>query len=113
MVYSELIVWTIALSLNIYFFAYHSAFYNSTIITRAIHQIFSHPYPDWIIIILSAGSTFLSLYFGDELLDVVFHKNRKKYFKYNKWYRFIVVIFVVFLLVFLYRNFLHLFNIEI
>ncbi len=113
MIYSEIIVWVIAISLNIYVLFNNPVVYERTIITNSFHQILVNPWPNWIIIFISLIGTFVSIFFGDELLDVVFHKQRKKYLKHNFKYKIILVIFGIILFYFIYQQFLHLFGLQI
>jgi len=113
MIYSEIIVWIIAILLNIYYLTTNPIIYQKTIITNTFHQILAHPWPNWIIILISALGTFLSLYFGDELLDIIKHNQRIKYFKLKNWQTIIWFIFVIILFYFLYKYFLEFFGLNI
>lgn len=69
MMISELFVWGIAISVNVagmYFFA---PYYDKTFLTSLLRTIVTTPYPYWAIILLSCLGTFLSLWFGDEVVD--------------------------------------------
>lgn len=112
MVFSEMIVWVISISLNLYFLKFNPEVYNKTVITHIFYQILTHPWPDWVIILISLMGTFLALYFGDELLDVIFHHQRKKYRKNKHFYYIIIIVFILFLFYFLYRYFLSFFNLN-
>ncbi len=113
MVYTEIIVWIIGISVNIYFVLFNSNVYHKTLITETFYQILTKPWPNWIIIFLSLGGTFLSLYFGDELLDVVFFHERKKYLKHRKYFYYIFILFAIFLFYFSYKYFLSWFGLKI
>jgi len=113
MVASEMIVWVVVISMNIYLLATQPDTYDKTAITHAFKQILQNPWPDWIIIFISLIGTFISLYFGDELLDVVFHKDREKYLKHRKWHRFIIAIFGFALFYIAYKYFLSFFGLKI
>lgn len=76
MLYSEMGVWSVAILVNILSMTYAAGYYETTIITKLLHQILITPYPYWGVIFLSAAGTFLSVKFGDELIDVVSHKDR-------------------------------------
>ena len=79
MVHSEIMVWIIAATLNIYALIFMPGIYEKEILLTLFKQILLNPIPFWGIIILSAGGTFLSIYFGDELMDISKHKDRKKH----------------------------------
>lgn len=113
MIYSELLVWVVAIGINIRYLVADPAIYEKTIITKSFHKILVTPWPLWIIIALSLVGTFISIFFGDELLDVVFHRQRKKYMKHNRIYKVLVGVFIVAVFYFLYKEFLGLFGLSI
>jgi len=93
MLYSEIIVWIIAISINIYAFFLLPQIYQKTLLLRIFHFILEKPIPFWVIIFISAIGTFLSVYFGDELIDVVSHNERGKHQKHKLKYRLSIFIF--------------------
>ena len=97
MVVSETIVWLIAIGLNVVTILTHPEMYEKTLLLSVFHRILTTPFPYWLIILLSFIGTFLSIYFGDELLDVVYHHERARYILHRDKYR-IVAFLVVFLL---------------
>ncbi len=113
MVFSEIFVWVVAISANVYYLSKHANLYDKNFITSSFKQVLDNPWPNWIIIFISAAGTFLGLYFGDELLDIIFHHQRKKYAKLKPAYQFILIVFVVAILYFSYKYFLRLFGIII
>jgi len=113
MVYSEIFVWLIAISTNLYFVFLNKEIYSKTSITNVFYQILTNPWPNWLIIVISLAGTFLSLYFGDELLDIVFFHQREKYQRHKRYYYIIVVLFFVFIFYLLYHYFLSLFKLDI
>lgn len=94
MVYSEIAVWTIAIVSNILFLNFNSGIYESTLLTRIFKQILTNPFPYWIIILLSLLGTFLSVLFGDELLNVIKHKDRHIFHKHGFIARSILLVTV-------------------
>ena len=105
MLYSEILVWAIAILINIYALSDGGASYDKTILTSLLKKIIMTPYPYWSIIILSGFGTFLSIYFGDEMLDVFRHRDRIKYHQHGFKLKFINVI-SLFSLIFLAYYFL-------
>jgi len=77
--------------------------YNSTIILKLFYHILSQPFPFWGIMILSLIGTLFSIYFGDEMVDVSSHKQRKKYHKHFNKYKVIILIFIITVTITLYR----------
>lgn len=102
MVYSEILVWGIAFFINFVAVVFNHQIYEKTLILRIFDKILLNPYPFWSIIILSAAGTFLSVYFGDELIDVVNHRDRKKHKEHKNKYRFILILFLMSFILFLY-----------
>jgi hypothetical protein len=113
MIYSEILVWTFAFLLNLYALIFKPEIYEKTLLLKLFKFILTHPFPYWLIIILSFIGTFLSVYFGDELLDVVTHKERIKYFLYHDKYKILLFIFLIAFILVLYDFLLKELNINI
>ena len=107
MMYSEIIVWTIAISMNLFVFFTNSQIYEKTHLLSLFHHILSHPFPFWIIIILSATGTFLSLLFGDELIDISYeHKKERDHHKKHKHKYRLIIFITLFILILVVYDFL-------
>ncbi len=65
-------------------------------------NIIMEPFPYGIIILLSCIGTFLSLYFGDELYEVISHSKRKKYAKHKNKFKLIMIFSIVIFIVIVY-----------
>lgn len=94
MMYSEILVWILAIFLNIYGFFFSPAVYQKTVILRLFFHILEQPFPFWSIILISGIGTFVSIHFGDELLNVAKHSERKHYQKHHKKLQLIIMIFI-------------------
>ncbi len=110
---SELFVWLIAIGVNIIILLYYSDFYEATFLTSLFKKILLNPYPYWIIILLSAVGTFFSVVFGDELLDIIKHKDRKMHHTYGFKHQLIVFGVIFLLTIWSYYHFLETLNIKI
>lgn len=97
MIVSEIVVWIIAISINVLSLIYFREFYDTTFITQIMKVILTTPYPYWIVIFLSAIGTFLSIRFGDELMDVLHHKDRYFYLRHH--FKHEILLFIFFLVV--------------
>lgn len=97
MVISEIAVWAVAILINGLTLAYAGGYYETTIVTKLLHRIIMTPYPYWGVILLSALGTFLSVRFGDELMDVIHHKDRT--FFHSHHFKHELVLFAFFLMV--------------
>lgn len=102
MVVSESFVWLVAITANVLALGLKPELYNSTDLLEVFKEILQTPWPYWSIIVLSAVGTFMSVIFGDELIDKVQHKDRKIYNKHKSKYRVLVMIFVIVTAVVLY-----------
>jgi hypothetical protein len=98
MVVSEVAVWAVAIFANVLTWHYGAAYYDTTIITKLLHQIITTPYPYWAVILLSGAGTFLSIRFGDELMDVIHHRERNFFHSHHFKYELILVAFFVMVL---------------
>lgn len=98
MVISEIIVWLIAITINVITLLYSPEIYQKTFLTSIFYKILITPYPYWSVIILSGIGTFISVIFGDELIDTVHSKNQGIRHKHK--YRFLLLYILFFLLIF-------------
>lgn len=113
MLYSEILIWLIAIVLNLLMLNLNSDVYSSTHLLQLFKHILSNPIPFWAIILVSGLWTFLSIYFGDELIDVVKHKHRLKYKKHKSKYFLIIFVFVILFVILLYYYLLKKFGISL
>ncbi len=97
MVISEIVVWAVAILINLLMLTYNGSYYDTTIMTKLLYQIITTPYPYWVVILLSGAGTFLSIRFGDELMDVLHHRDRA--FFHSHHFKHEVILFIFFLLV--------------
>lgn len=97
MVISEIAVWVIAILINVFSLLYFAELYETTFITHTMKVILTTPLPYWSVILLSGIGTFLSIRFGDELMDVLHHKDRIFYLRHH--FKHEMILFAFFLLV--------------
>lgn len=101
MVYSEMIVWAIAITLNTFVLFNNPSVYDKTGLLSLFKHIISNPFPYWLIIILSGIGTFLSVYIADSLTDS--RKRKKKHINLLEKYKMIIFIFLILLILAIYR----------
>ncbi|MGS0674430.1 hypothetical protein [Shewanella sp. 0m-4] len=89
---TQVVLWFIAVGVNVYFISFSESTYQLTFLTRLLEHILTQPIPYWSILAISAVGTFLSVYFGDEMMDVVTHKDRVKHHQHGFKYRVILVV---------------------
>ena len=98
MVMSEILVWAVAILINIFSLIYFNEFYETTFVTQLMKVILTTPFPYWIVIFLSVIGTFLSIRFGDELMDALHHKDRNFYLRHHFKHEILLFIFFLFVL---------------
>ncbi|MBS3798803.1 hypothetical protein [Pseudoalteromonas sp. BDTF-M6] len=97
MVLSEIVVWIIAIMINVLLLFYLPEFYETTFVTQTMKKILTTPFPYWSVVLLSGVGTFLSIRFGDELMDVFHHKDRFFYLRHH--FKHELILFAFFILV--------------
>lgn len=95
MLLSEAMVWLVAILLNLYTLNFRPDVYESTDLLRVFETILTNPWPYWWIIVISAIGTFMSVVFGDELIDKAQHRHRVIYHKHKFKYRLIIMVFII------------------
>lgn len=98
MVTSEIVVWAMAISMNVACFFYAAHYYDTTLITRLLHKILQQPYPYWGVILLSGAGTFLSVKFGDEMFEAAHHRDRD--FFHSHQFKIDLILIAFFIVVF-------------
>lgn len=111
MVISEIVVWAIAITINAYSLHYATSYYNTTILTKLLHQILITPYPYWLIILLSGAGTFLSVYLGDGVMDIISHSDQKSLYPRHIKYKILMILSFI-IIIFIYYNLVASLNID-
>jgi uncharacterized membrane protein len=91
MAITQVVLWFVAIALNLFMLLSESKAYDLSFLTKLLKHILTVPYPYWSILILSAAGTLLSIYFGDEMMDVTSHKERKIHQRHGLKYRTVLV----------------------
>jgi len=113
MIYSEMIVWVIAIGSNLFYFFRHPSFYEKSELLSIFHHILENPWPFWGIIVISWAGTFMSIYFGDEMVDVAKHLEREKYRQHRSKYFYLLTVFAIVLIILSYIYLIKKMNISI
>ncbi len=92
MVWTQLITWVLAIAVNLWAFNASPEIYQKAAVSKILFTILATPYPYWGILLISALGTFLSIYFGDEMMDVTAHNQRQKHHQHGFKYRIVLVI---------------------
>ena len=107
MIYAEIGTWILAILLNSFTLALKPEIYQNTKLLKLFFTILTQPSPYWLIILLSAIGTFLSVYFGDELLDIIFFHEQEKYTRHKKKYQLVIILFLAAAIILLYKEVLN------
>lgn len=109
----ELFVWITAIGIATWSTLANPEIFETTELTSLFFKILTHPWPFWLIVFLSASGTFLSVKFGDELLDSIEHRDRKFHHKHQLLFHFIVIAGFFLLILWGYYNLIEKLNIVI
>jgi hypothetical protein len=105
MFHAEHIIMMGAVAINVVLMQINPGIYDTTILLNLFKTIITTPFPYWSIILLSIIGTLLSVYFGDELMDVANHHERAKYHKHKFKHHLIITASLIVLVLIIY-NFL-------
>lgn len=103
---AEIAVWVIAIATSASGLLFFRDVFQKTLITSLFEKILVTPYPYWGIVLLSGIGTFLSIRFGDELMDVVQHKDCALHHKHGFTHTVIVYGGILLLIVVGYHHLL-------
>lgn len=92
MLITQLIVWFAAVVINVAALYFAPDSYSNTALTGLLHKILTTPWPYWSILIISAAGTALSIWFGDEMMDVTTHVQRTRHHQHGFKYRVVLII---------------------
>ena len=112
MLYTEILVWILAVCVNVVALTSFDGAYDKMPLTRLLHEIIVTPWPYWGLIVLCCLGTFASVFFGDELLDVVSHNGRKHHYNHGFKYRVLAVVAFFILIVLAYYHLIESLGIE-
>ena len=113
MAITQVIIWFIAVGINLVMLWQFRGTYELTFLTSLLEKILTVPYPYWSILLISATGTLLSIYFGDEMMDVTSHRDRKKHHAHGMKLRILITVGIGVLIVFAYYQLLSGLQIEI
>ena len=92
MMITQIVVWFVAIGLNIAVLIWAPEAYDNSKLTVLLKIILTTPWPDWSILLISAAGTGLSIYFGDEMMDMTHHAERKKSHRHGFKYKTLLVL---------------------
>lgn len=107
MLVSQVAVWVVAIIANFAALEFAPDRYQDAALTRLLYTILTTPWPYWSILAIAAAGTGLSIVFGDEMLDVTRHEDRKTYHRHGFKHRLLVVVGLGVLTILAYYQLLH------
>lgn len=113
MFFTEIIVWGLAFFINLVCLNVSPESYSTTFLTSLLQKILVTPWPYWSVIILCGAGTFLSVRFGDEMMDVISHKDREIHHAHGFKHRLIAMAALITLIIIAYYYLLSSLGIEI
>lgn len=90
---SEIVVWAIAIGLIVVALLWFPSDFETTAVTRLLYAIVTTPWPYWSVIVISGFGTFLSIKFGDELMDVLHHHERHHFHRHGFKHELLILAF--------------------
>ena len=113
MIHTEMFVWLLSFVIALSNILFNPKIFETNLLLKIYHDIITTPYPFWSIIFISGTGTFFSIYFADELVDTVHNRQRDKFAKHKNKHRFVIMLFIISLSIFLYSFLLKQFNINL
>lgn len=113
MIWSEIIVWSVAATIIAYTFIFQFELFDKIEILRIFDNILTHPWPMWTLILISAVGTFLSIYIGDQVYAMVRARQHHRHIRRLQIKRFLFETGVFALVVVLYAAMLEMSHISI
>ena len=110
---TEILVWVIAISVNIVALYFSPDTYQQTFLMSLFYKILTSPWPYWSIIGLCALGTFLSVKFGDEMMDAIAHKDRDYHHKHSFKHKLIAMASLILVIVWAYYHLIESLGVEI
>lgn len=113
MLITQLVVWVVAIAINIAALWFDPMVYQNSELTKLLSTILTTPWPYWSILLISAAGTGLSIWFGDEMMDVTTHADREKHHKHGFKYKTILVLGLGILTILAYYHLLSNLGVEV
>lgn len=113
MIWMQVVVWIVAVGINVLALSVAPTAYDDGALTRLLLAILIQPWPFWSILALSAIGTGLSIWFGDEMMDVTAHHERTKRHTHGFTYKIIATVTLGTLTIIAYYHLLRELGVEI
>lgn len=92
MMVTQIVVWFVAVGVNVVGVLVWPGSYEDTALTRLLYSILTTAWPNWSILVISLAGTMFSIWFGDEMIDVVDHSMRKKQHRHGFKHKMVMIV---------------------
>lgn len=113
MLITQIVVWVVAIVINLAALWFDPMVYQNSELTKLLSTILTTPWPYWSILLISAAGTGLSIWFGDEMMDVTIHADRKKHHKHGFKHKIVLVVGLGILTILAYYHLLSNLGVEV
>ena len=109
MIHTEILVWGLAIVISGSAVLFSPNIFEMNALMQIFHAILIHPIPYWLIIFLCGIGTFLSIFMGDQIFDVVESKGKR--FNRSFFYKLSMLLALILSISYLYYRLLQSLNI--
>jgi hypothetical protein len=109
MIHTEILVWGLAIIISASAVVFSPKIFEMNALMQIFHAILIHPIPYWLIIFLCGIGTFLSIFMGDQIFDVVESKEMR--FNRSFFYKLSMLLILISSISYLYYRLLQTLNI--
>lgn len=95
MLVTEILVWVLAIIISGATLLWAPDVFEKSVITAIFHKILVTPVPYWGLIAICCVGTFMSVHLGDEMLDVIAHRDRDIFHRHGFWLRLVSFIAIL------------------
>jgi hypothetical protein len=113
MLITQAIVWLLAVAINVLALNIVPSRYDGSALTKLLYTILTTPIPYWSILAIALAGTGLSIWFGDEMMDVTTHADRKHHHKHGFKLRVVIVVGLGVLTILAYYQLLSSFGVNV
>lgn len=113
MIWSEVIVWVLAISIIAYNYIFNIEVFGRMELLEVFKKIIETPWPLWTIVIVSFFGTFLSIYIGDQIYNLVQQHNHHKHIKKLQLQRLFIEVTMFVIILVMYFSLLNLTGVTI
>lgn len=107
MLWSEVVVWVLAAIIIVSNLVLNPVIFENTLALNVLYTVVTNPWPLWLIVVVSAAGTFLSIHIGDQIFSMVAARYHKTHIARLQVKRFVIEATVFVVVIALYAWLLH------